>query len=363
METLSMTDTPSKADTLWNQYLQAKAAEDALASSQAASEAAKQDKFAEEGISNTSSPTGPTVDVKSGVAVVRSISKKARKDAKKALSNKLGSDKVSDKEGSSSKFLKMAASQGHSSAMVIMGNQSMSLCRDRTSPIHVRKTSALQALKWWENSKHKEGWYNAGHAYYDGIPGVLDKDETKALELFVKAAEEGDVDAMFFVGVREGDVEVVRRAMYGGHADAAHWVALWEYGEGEDGGGDVNAFRVNLLKAAEMGSGDAMGLVGQCYFNGTDGFGKDEGKAMEWWRKGCEGGHGDSCVNVGALMYNGWRGGGVDRRGAFEMYQRGGEMGCKEGWRNAAACLAEGEGVEKCERTAKYIVDTMLKEK
>lgn len=45
------------------------------------------------------------------------------------------------------------------------------------------------------------------------------------------------------------------------------------------------------------------------------------------------------------------------------MYQTGGELGSTDGWANVAACYATGEGVPRCENTAKYILETMVKGK
>ena len=51
---------------------------------------------------------------------------------------------------------------------------------------------------------------------------------------------------------------------------------------------------------------------------------------------------------------------GKRRRLAFELYQRAAEGGSIEGWRNVAACYMTGEGVPRCEGTARHIMKTML---
>ena len=45
-----------------------------------------------------------------------------------------------------------------------------------------------------------------------------------------------------------------------------------------------------------------------------------------------------------------------DHRKAFEMYQQAGELGSMQAWRNVAAMYATGEGVPKCEQTARSIM-------
>ena len=52
---------------------------------------------------------------------------------------------------------------------------------------------------------------------------------------------------------------------------------------------------------------------------------------------------------------------GRDRHAAFLLYQLAGEMGEVEGWRNVAACYFLGEGVQKCDKSGRYILDVMVK--
>jgi TPR repeat protein len=75
-------------------------------------------------------------------------------------------------------------------------------------------------------------------------------------------------------------------------------------------------------------------------------------------RAGREGGHPQALTMLGSLAY---------REGRFKeavgWYQEGGEAGSEEAWRNLAAMYMLGEGVEKDEATARYIVRTVLKKK
>ena len=76
----------------------------------------KQSDFADAGISN-SKTSGSGVDVKSGVAVVKTISKQARKDAKRERKERILGD-----EGKAGATLRKAAEIGHGKANVVLGN-------------------------------------------------------------------------------------------------------------------------------------------------------------------------------------------------------------------------------------------------
>ena len=86
-------------------------------------------------------------------------------------------------------------------------------------------------------------------------------------------------------------------------------------------------------------------------------------EALDDFIKAGELGSHDGYISAGALLFHG--NGSIipqDQRRAFELYQEAAEMGSKEGWRNVVACYALGTGVPKCEQTAKYISETMLKD-
>ena len=51
-----------------------------------------------------------------------------------------------------------------------------------------------------------------------------------------------------------------------------------------------------------------------------------------------------------------------NQRRAFKLYQEAAEMGSEDGRKNVIACYALGEGVPKCENTAKHIAQIMLKQ-
>ena len=212
-----------------------------------------------------------------------------------------------------------------------------------------------------------EGYFNLGNIYYSGNPLCeLPVDMKKAMHWFGKAADEGDCDAMYFLGVAMEDLEMVRRAAENGHGGAMHYMALHGYNDlSVEEGERLARFRREIEAAAtEGGDCDAMAVLADCYFKGDDGFDVDHSAALKWWLKaGEEGDNADAAVSAGALLFAGSPEFNIEqnRSYAFTMYQRGGELGSVDGWRNVAACYELGEGVPECKKSAQYIVDTIIK--
>ena len=229
-----------------------------------------------------------------------------------------------------------------------------------------------------------------------GLPGdvdlvvadnALEMDRYKALQYFLKAVAMGDADAMYFVGVHflsfEGDLadvaelrkrgeRLIRSAAAarkedGGHGGALYYLALLCRG-GDPGLGiepcsDAD-FASLLGRAAEAGDADALNLRAHCLYHGQEGYARDYAAALDGFLQAAKAGSADAAISAGAMY---WRGGfdGAsirrDQRRAFELYQEAAEMGSTEGWRNLVSCYALGEGVPRCEKTARYIAETMLK--
>src|ERR1017187_5040067 len=61
---------------------------------------------------------------------------------------------------------------------------------------------------------------------------------------------------------------------------------------------DIELFR----KAAEMGDGDAMCLFASSYKDGTGGYPKDTDQAMKWYRKGADSGS-TLCMEIIGTLY------------------------------------------------------------
>ncbi len=126
-----------------------------------------------------------------------------------------------------------------------------------------------------------------GIMYYDGV-GV-ERDVDKAAQLFLKAAEMGNVDAMAYMGtcyiygegVEENRTEALKwvtLAAKGG--DEASMITLASYYEDED---PETSFKW-VKRAAELGNIDAMSWLAYCYSEGV-GTEKDAAKAKEWHRR------------------------------------------------------------------------------
>ena len=117
-----------------------------------------------------------------------------------------------------------------------------------------------------------------------------------------------------------------------------------------------------LDRAVDAGNTDAKFVRGNSFYGGTEGYPQDFKRALDDFLQAADEGHADSAVSAGAMFHNGV---GVlkDQRKAFELYQLGGELGSKEGWMNVVDCWQQGLGVPKSEETARYIKETMLKDK
>ena len=124
----------------------------------------------------------------------------------------------------------------------------------------------------------------------------------------------------------------------------------------------LDKFVTLLDRAVEAGSIDARFVRGNSFYGGTEGYPQDFKRALDDLLQAADEGHADSAVSAGAMFHNGV---GVlkDQRKAFELYQLGGELGSEEGWMNVVDCWQQGLGVPKSEETARYIKETVLKEK
>jgi len=207
---------------------------------------------------------------------------------------------------------------------------------------------------------------------------VLRMDRQSAIIAFKKAVQMADPDAMYFLGVyllsvddasreqRMKGLGLIDNAANIGHCGALYYLAIL-YLNGDERV-DVEPcptteFVERLDCAADAGDSDALYLRAHCLYHGEDGYEQDYAAALDNFVQSAEAGNADAAISAGAMLHRGGLGGVIqrDRRRAFELYQEAAELGNVEGWRNLVACYALGEGVPKCERTARYIADTMLK--
>eukprot|EP00475_Leptophrys_vorax_P041727 TRINITY_DN78771_c0_g1_i1.p1 TRINITY_DN78771_c0_g1~~TRINITY_DN78771_c0_g1_i1.p1 ORF type:complete len:217 (+),score=29.79 TRINITY_DN78771_c0_g1_i1:64-714(+) len=111
-----------------------------------------------------------------------------------------------------------------------------------------------------DKGRHAEVLYDAGMAYDRGLKGYP-KEPARALELLKTAAELGNADAQYRVGLYYDRGIVV--------SEDSKEAACW------------------YLKAAEGGSLSAQFSLGICYSKGI-GVGQDDAKALEWLQKAGE---------------------------------------------------------------------------
>ena len=136
------------------------------------------------------------------------------------------------------------------------------------------------------------------------LPGLTFAGEEAELDIeaLLEAADQGDDEAMFALGVAydfgegvEQDhakaVEWYLQASELGNIDAMYNLAVsYQIGEGVEA--DTEEAFDWFLKAAEGGHPDAMGIVARAYSNG-DPVEQDDEKAAEWLAKGAETGDPD----------------------------------------------------------------------
>ena len=205
-----------------------------------------------------------------------------------------------------------------------------------------------------------EEQYNLGEKYWSR--SGVGHDYKKAVEWYLKAAEQGHADAQYRlgfcykVGRTVEEDEYKSAAWYRKAAEQGHVPAQYElgrcyedgYGVKQDSGKAAEWYlkaAEQFRKAAEQGDADAQYRLGHCYKNGH-GVEQDSGKAAEWYRKAAEQGFKDAQMFL-ALCYE--YGIGVEQNysKAVEWYQKAAE---KEDF-NAPIILgdhySDGRGVDK----------------
>jgi len=174
---------------------------------------------------------------------------------------------------------------------------------------------------------------------------VVPKDIQKAIELFERASEKGNADAMYTLGVlyEKGEdvpkdinqaIKWYRRASEKGNRDAQYVVGLIDW----DGTGLLT--HKELERASELGNGDAMYALGLIYEKG-DGVSKDIKKAVELFRNASEKGNRNAQCVVRLIDWDG--------RGQLELreLERASELGNAFAMLNLGLLFAIGCGIPK----------------
>ena len=232
----------------------------------------------------------------------------------------------------------------------------------------------------------KDACCRLGLRYYKG-QGV-EQDYTRAVELFRKAAEQGNGYAMRLLGdcYRSGcgvekdcaqAVEWYRKAAELGDRHACYWFAIYcdctdpdhtqaaqwyrkaaeLYNEnayywsglcsyfGRDAEQDYAQAAEWFRKAAELGDWYAYYWLGTCYDSGR-GVEQDYAQAVEWYRKAAEEGDEYACYRLGTCYLQG-RGVKKDLTQAVKCFREAAEQWHKDAQLALADCYEKGRGVPK----------------
>jgi hypothetical protein len=183
--------------------------------------------------------------------------------------------------------------------------------------------AGLSPLRSAAAQKDSVALNNLGVLYWNG--GVVEPNMIEAVELFVQAADRGNVEAVANLGLLYFDA---------GAVDFKNYSKALEF----------------LSKAAKAKHVEAMSLMGQCYFDGL-GVKKDYAQALTWFSEAATLGHAEAMKNIGYMYATGtgvtqnyaeahrWFKGAADRGNARAMY-------------NLAVMYLKGTGVEKSYRSS-----------
>ena len=178
------------------------------------------------------------------------------------------------------------------------GKRSIS-CNGRTYGFSVRPVQ--DAVKWFRKAAEQgdvEAQFGLG-VCYSGGDGVA-KDTVEAVKWYRKAAEQGFAAAQCKLGLcyAKGDgvekdqataVSWYRKAANQGHAEAQNLLGVC-YSDGKGVAKDKSEAVKWYRKAAEQGDAEAQYKLGGCYLDG-EGVARDKTEALKWWRKAAEQGH------------------------------------------------------------------------
>ena len=158
----------------------------------------------------------------------------------------------------------------------------------------------------------------AGKEFNDAAKAFGEKNYTEALRFFKIAANKGNVEAMYYVGIIYYGVETLQN-----YTEAAKWYEM----------------------AAEKGNNKAMYYLGSMFFEGK-GVSKDYDMALKWLKMSAENDNVDAAYYVGYLFYSG-NGTSQNYSEAFKWYKTAAENGNVDAMFYVAYMYHNGQGVEK----------------
>ncbi|KAF9545669.1 hypothetical protein EC957_010652, partial [Mortierella hygrophila] len=179
------------------------------------------------------------------------------------------------------------------------------------------------------------------------------QDYQAAMECYLKAANQGFVEAQINIGIMyyEGNgvpqdfvkaMEWFHMAADQGHAGAQYNIGhMYERGDGvpQDFAKAMEWFRM----AADQGDADAQFNIGTMYEEGK-GVPQDFAKAMEWYRMAADQGYASAEINIGT-MYDEGKGVPQDFAKAMEWYRMAADQGYAGAETNIGTMYHDGKGV------------------
>ena len=202
--------------------------------------------------------------------------------------------------------------------------------------------------------KDAKALYESGMQYYNGTGGVT-KNQAKAIELFIEAAEKGYVEAQYKLGtcyfygygVTKNEREGIR--WYTKAATQGHMESIVKLGECYSLGSGVDKNPELAIqwyeKGAQMGDVEAMYGLASCY-NDTNSAYKDKKKALEWFTKASELGSAKAAHAVGTFYEYGIEVS-KDYKKALEWYLKAANQGDYFAQYTVGTFYEEGKGTAK----------------
>ncbi len=196
---------------------------------------------------------------------------------------------------------------------------------------------------------HGRSWYefNIGLSYYDN------EDYGKAIDWFFKASDNGDANAMLYIG-KCYEFGLGVNKIYAYAAKWYHEAAAWGQSEAQlnlgilysKGRGVKQNYETAvywLRQAAEQGEVDAMVNLGVKYMNG-EGVPKNYNEAVRWTRMSAERGSAVGQFNLGWCYENGVVEN-IDNKEALKWYRLADEQNYAPATLNIGVCYMKGLGV------------------
>ena len=235
------------------------------------------------------------------------------------------------------------------------------------------------AQKYWECEKYDESfkWYERASAQ-DNVEGIcrlgicyqkgygVEKDETRAFQLFLKSSEMGSLEAQFQLaeayhfgkGILRDDkkaMDLYYKTAQKGHSISEFMVGLYYMlNRGEISNTlSITSKRDTViafdwfLKSAKQGYHPAQRRIGAFYETGTDPCVRNVGKALEWYQKAAEQKNPLALFAMGRLYANGIDEENPDNSRAFDYYMQAANMNLREAQYRVGIAFLFGKGTVK----------------